>query len=107
MSSKGWILHPLEITKGEHGAIKAHRTQGTKAEEIENTRRSVIKSVNQVLGMVLGPGGLQIHEDETNLDFPKVIRAIFESSGVMQVPDVVRLKAAAEQVGTTITPRAC
>lgn len=86
MSSKGRILYPLEITKGEHSAIRTHRTQGAKAEDKENTKRLVIKSVNQVLGMVLGPGGLQIHEDETNLDFPKVIRAIFESSGVMQVP---------------------
>lgn len=86
MNFKDRILTPLEITKGEHGAIRTHRMGDSKAEDKENTRRSVIKSVNQMLEMVLGPGGLQIHEDETKIDFPKVIRAIFESSGVMQVP---------------------
>jgi hypothetical protein len=86
MSSKGRILFPLEITKGEHRAIKIHRTHDATAEDKEKTRRLVVKSVNQMLGMMLGPGIVQIHEDGSNLNFPQVIRAIFESPGVMQVP---------------------
>jgi hypothetical protein len=73
-------VFPLEITTGEHDAIKIHRAKDAKAEDKEKTRPLVVNSVNKLL-RVTGHENLQIHETESN--FPKAIHAIFKSLGMM------------------------
>jgi len=71
-------IFPLEITNGEHNAIKIHRTLDAKAEDKEKTRPLVANSVNKLL-RVTGLEKFQIHETESN--FPQTIPVIFKSLG--------------------------
>lgn len=74
-------MFPLEISKGEYEAIKIHRAQDARVEDLERTRPLVASSVNKLLGVMAGHENIQIHETESN--FLEAIRAIFKSLGKM------------------------
>lgn len=73
-------VFPLEITKGEHEAIKIHRAKDATAEDEERTRPLVVNSANKLL-RATGHENFQIHETESN--FPEAIHAIFKYLGMM------------------------
>ena len=82
MNSKSQILSPLQITKGEHEAIRIYRTLSVDVndEDKEKNRPLVANSVNKLLG-VIGNENFQIHGTESKL--PEAIHAIFKSLGMM------------------------
>jgi hypothetical protein len=85
MNSKSKIqIPPLEITKGEHEAIKIYHSVTPEhpppAEDKEKSRLLVENSVNKLLGRTVGHENFQIHDPDSR----EAIHArIFESLGIM------------------------